>query len=132
MPEKPRRRLLDRLTPHPTFVGAGTLFKGDIVADGDFVLAGRIIGDGSIAGALTIAADSTWQGHIGAGRAVIAGIVDGSLLVEDRLEIRKTARIRGPVRARHLAIAAGATVEGETSVTSENPIVHYEEKRSRE
>jgi hypothetical protein len=39
--------------------------------------------------------------------------------------------IRGRVSARRIAMARGATVEGELTVTSGEPIVEFEEKRGR-
>ena len=50
-------------------------------------------------------------------------------LVSEKLEIRKTARIRGSVRARTIAVAQGAVIDGDMAVTSGAPVVHFEEKR---
>jgi cytoskeletal protein CcmA (bactofilin family) len=55
--------------------------------------------------------------------------VEGTLVVAEKLEIRATARLRGALSARSIAVARGAVIEGEMAVTSGAPVVHYEEKR---
>jgi cytoskeletal protein CcmA (bactofilin family) len=51
------------------------------------------------------------------------------LIVRDKLEIGYTAVIRGKVSARTVAIAKGAIVDGEIEVTSDVPVMRFEEKR---
>ena len=53
----------------------------------------------------------------------------GGLIVRDKLEIGYTAVIRGKVSARTIAIAKGAIVDGEIEVTSDTPVLQFEEKR---
>jgi cytoskeletal protein CcmA (bactofilin family) len=53
----------------------------------------------------------------------------GTLQWAANLEIRATARLRGALSARSIAVARGAVIEGEMAVTSGQPVVHYEEKR---
>ena len=57
--------------------------------------------------------------------------ISGAILVSEKIEIAATAVIRGRVSARRIAMARGATVEGELAVTSGEPIVEFEEKRGR-
>jgi len=129
MSESPRRRFTDRIGSSPTFVGAGSTFTGTVACEGDVVVAGRITGNGSISGSLNLLEGARWEGDIEAARAVVAGDVEGTLRISDKLEIQKSARIRGKVSARVLAIAAGAVVDGEMLVTSEAPVVRFEDKR---
>jgi len=53
----------------------------------------------------------------------------GGLIVKDKLEIGYTAVIRGKVSARTVVIAKGAIVDGEIEVTSDVPVMQFEEKR---
>ena len=92
-------------------------------------MAGEVHGDGALKGALNLAVTGTWNGDIVARRAIVAGKINGSLTVEDKLEIGLTAVIRGRVSARTVAIARGAIVDGEIEVTSGVPVVQFEEKR---
>ena len=129
MPDTLRRRLADRVSSSPTFVGIGTTFNGNLSCAGDLVVGGAVLGDGEVKGACTLSEGARWEGRMAVKSAVIAGEWLGEIVVEDKLEIRKTARIRGSVTARSIAVAQGAVIEGDMSVTSGTPIVRFEEKR---
>jgi cytoskeletal protein CcmA (bactofilin family) len=126
---QPKRRFLDTSSATPTFIGAETVFIGNIRGAGQFVVSGEVHGDGELAGALNLSASGTWNGFIQAQQAIVAGKITGGLSVKDKLEIGYTAVIRGKVSARTVAIAKGAIVDGEIEVTSDTPVVQFEEKR---
>jgi cytoskeletal protein CcmA (bactofilin family) len=129
---EPKRRFLEGSTSTATFIGGQSVFEGNIRGLGQFVVSGEVHGDGDIQGGLNLCAGARWHGDIRARRAVIAGEIIGSLIVEDKLEIGYTAVIRGKVSARTIAIAKGAIVDGEIEVTSDAPVVRFEEKRESE
>jgi cytoskeletal protein CcmA (bactofilin family) len=124
-----KRRFLDSSTASPTFIGADSVFVGDIRGKGQFVVSGEVHGDGELDGALNLSAGGTWHGQVRAQQAIIAGTILGGLMVQGKLEIGYTAVIRGRVSARTVAIARGAIVEGEIEVTSDTPVMQFEEKR---
>jgi len=130
MSETPRRRLTDNVSGSPTFIGAGTIMTGDLQCQGDLVVAGNVTGDCICRGSFTLADGASWDGRLQASNAVIAGQVQGSLMIAEKIEIRKSARIRGSVSARSIAVAQGALIEGDLAVTSGAAVVRYEEKRS--
>jgi cytoskeletal protein CcmA (bactofilin family) len=126
---EPKRRFLELGEATPTFIGAASVFVGNIRGTGHFVVSGEVHGDGELDGALNLSASGIWHGHIQAQQAFIAGKITGGLSVRDKLEIGYTAVIRGRVSARTVAIAKGAIVDGEIEVTSNSPVVQFEEKR---
>jgi cytoskeletal protein CcmA (bactofilin family) len=130
---EPKRRFLERASlngsPGTTVIAAGTVIHGDVRGKGQFVVLGEIHGDGVLDGDLHVAVAAGWFGQVRAHQAIIAGTIDGGLIVDDKLEIGLTAIIRGRVSARSIAIAKGAVVEGELEVTSDAPIVEFVEKR---
>ena len=130
MSENPKRRLLDAVSSSPTFIGEGTRFDGNFSGIGPFVLCGHVKGDGRIDGPLNLAISGHWEGEVQATQAVIAGKVTGDLRIDEKLEIGQTAVIRGSVTARTLAIAKGAVVDGDITVTSGAPITRFDEKRT--
>ncbi len=123
-----KRRFLDS-SATPTFIGANSVFVGDIRGTGQFVVSGEVHGDGDLNGALNLSATGSWHGQVRAQQAIVAGTILGGLTVQDKLEIGYTAVIRGKVSARTIAIAKGAIVDGEIEVTSDAPVVQFEEKR---
>jgi len=130
MSDTPRRRVTDSTSSTPTFIGVGTEFVGNMRCAGDLVVGGSARADCSIGGSFTLSEGGEWEGKLQAANAVIAGTVVGDIVVNEKLEIRKTARIRGSVTARSIAVAKGALIDGDMAVTSGAPVVTYEEKRS--
>jgi cytoskeletal protein CcmA (bactofilin family) len=129
MSNTPRRRLLDRLSATPSLLTRGSRVTGDIETSGPLMINGEVIGDGRIEGELSLAAEAHWQGNLSAHSAVIAGRISGHMLIADKIEIAASAVIRGSVTARRIAMARGATIEGEVRVTGNEPIMQFEERR---
>ena len=129
MSETPRRRLSDKMPSSPTLIGVGTTLVGNLDCEGDLVIGGAVRGDSSVRGGFTLFETGRWSGRVEARFAVIAGEVEGEIRVAEKLEIHKTARIRGLVSARSIAVAQGAVIEGDLAVTSGADIMRYDEKR---
>jgi len=128
--DAPRRRFFDQRAGAPTLIGIGSRFEGSLEVQGPMSLGGTIVGNGNVAGLVSIAKEAHWQGNVRAHSAVIAGRGSGDLTIETKLEIGKSAVIRGRVRANVLAIADGAVVDGEIEVTGGQPIIRFEERRA--
>jgi cytoskeletal protein CcmA (bactofilin family) len=124
-----KRRFFESHSATPNFIGAESVFVGNIRCAGHFVVSGEVHGDGEIQGGLNLSVTGSWYGFIEAQHAIVAGKITGGLSVRDKLEIGYTAVIRGRVSARTIAIAKGAIVDGEIEVTSDTPMLQFEEKR---
>jgi cytoskeletal protein CcmA (bactofilin family) len=125
-----RRRMLDQVGDSPTFVAPGSRIAGDVETLGPLVVCGAVRGDGRVGGLLSMAAKSEWHGEVHARAAVIAGHVTGRLVVDEKLEVGATAVIQADVVARTIAIARGAVIEGAVTVTSGQPVMRFDERRS--
>lgn len=130
MSEAPRRRLSDKMPSSPTLIGVGTVVVGNLDCEGDLVVGGSVQGNTVVRGSFTLFEGARWQGSIEARFAVVSGEVEGEIRVSEKLEIRKSARIRGVVSARSIAVAQGAVIEGDLAVTSGADVVRYDEKRN--
>ncbi len=128
--ETPKRRLIDQIGTSPAFVAAGCRLTGDLETAGALVVCGAIKGDGRVGGMLSMAAKSQWHGEVHAQAAIIAGTVTGKLIIGEKLEIGATAVIRADVVARSIAVARGAVIEGSITVTSGQPVIQFEERRT--
>ena len=130
MNDKPRRRLLDRIGGTPSLLAGGTRLVGDIETPGALMLGGSVQGDGNVRGELS----SRSGGRIGIGEvharsAVVAGPHHRRISRHRTIEIAASAVIRGRVSARSIAMARGATIDGDVIVTSGEPILEFDEKR---
>jgi len=130
MIETLKRRLADQIGESPMFVAEGSRVVGNLETRGPLVVSGSILGDGHVEGPLHLAATASWEGEIHARMAVIAGKVTGRLVVADRLEVGAGAVIQADVIARTIAVARGAVIDGTLTVTSGQPVVEFEEKRT--
>jgi cytoskeletal protein CcmA (bactofilin family) len=130
MSDKPNRRILDRLTGTLSLLASGSRVTGDIETPGALMVGCHIRGDGNIGGELSLSAEAHWEGDVHAQSAVIAGRITGCIVVRKKIEIAASAVIRGRVIACSIAMARGATIEGELTVTGNQPIVEFEEKRA--
>jgi cytoskeletal protein CcmA (bactofilin family) len=130
MNDTPRRRLLDRLSGTPSLLAGSSRLVGDIETPGALMVCGFVQGDGRVGGELSIAAGAHWQGEVRALSAVVAGSITGAIVVAEKIEIAASAVIRGNVSARSIAMARGATIDGQVTVTSGEPIIEFDEKRA--
>jgi len=130
MGEEPKRRLSDRLGMSPTVISESTSIVGDVITQGPLMVSGHVEGNGRIGGTLSMSKSANWQGDITARQAVIAGTVSGRIVIEDKLEVSASAVIKGQIVAKILAIANGARIEGDVTVTSGKAILKFDEKRT--
>lgn len=130
MNETPRRRLLDRMAASPTLIAPHSIIRGELDADGPLMVNGRFYGNARVRGEVAIGKDARWEGNIECINAVIAGEIVGEIVASDKLEVGASARIRGRVCAKRVAIARGAVIEGEIVCTGSEPVVQFEERRS--
>ena len=130
MNDKPNRRILDRPTGTLSLLAAGARVVGDIETPGGLMLGGHVRGDGNIGGELSVSEQAHWEGDVHAHSAVVAGRITGCIVVRKKIEIAASAIIRGRVVACSIAMARGATIDGEITVTGEQPILEFEERRA--
>lgn len=96
---------------------------------GHCIVYGRVEGDCDIDGTLVIAEGGRWIGGIVANNVLIAGQVEGSLVARETMEIISTARIRGTLTSRLIAIAEGAVHEGELQMSD---VTRFANRRAAE
>jgi cytoskeletal protein CcmA (bactofilin family) len=94
-------------------IGSTLVFKGELQAQEDVAIAGRIEGTIQIVGhTLTVQAGAHVEGDIQARQIVVAGSVTGMLIADERIELRETAKVDGDLAAPRLKIVDGAEVRG--------------------
>jgi cytoskeletal protein CcmA (bactofilin family) len=93
-----------------SFIGHDVVITGNMEAEGDIHVDGRV--DGDIRCAALIQGDGgRIAGGIVADQARIAGLVEGSIAARDVL-LSRTARVTGDVAYESLSIETGAQVAG--------------------
>jgi cytoskeletal protein CcmA (bactofilin family) len=124
-----RRRIQDSSKGPMTYVAKGCKITGTLTGKGAYVFCGEVEGDCEIDGPVTLAAGGRWRGTLKATHVIIAGVVEGDVVADQRVEVGGTARIAGSLSGHSIAVAEGAIIEGEIKVASGEAPKRFEEKR---
>jgi cytoskeletal protein CcmA (bactofilin family) len=93
-------------------LGPTLRFKGELSADEDFVLQGRIEGSINHTQSVTIGTEGQVQGNIHARVIVIDGLVEGDLHGLESVVVHATGRVNGNIFAPRVGLVDGALFNG--------------------
>jgi cytoskeletal protein CcmA (bactofilin family) len=109
-----------------TVVGSGIFLRGSIQGEGDLEIRGRVEGDISVGGEVTIADGALVKADVSGRRIIVRGAVAGNLTGEEAVRLEGGARVVGDVRAAAIGIAEGALLRGNVQTekgTAQRPTV---------
>jgi cytoskeletal protein CcmA (bactofilin family) len=98
-------------TPIPV-LGKTLLFRGELTAEEDVILQGRVEGSIRHARNLIIGTDGSVLGDVYASHLTVEGLVEGDLHCTEAVIVRATAQVRGNIFAPRVGIMEGATFNG--------------------
>ena len=101
------------LSTDRTFFSAGTHIEGTLELDGEVKLEGQIKGKVTGTGVVTVGEQANLQADVFAPVVIVHGVVRGEMHATDRLELHRTAKVKGSIRAARVRIDEGAIFEGE-------------------
>ncbi|MCF6313969.1 MAG: polymer-forming cytoskeletal protein [Verrucomicrobiales bacterium] len=90
--------------------------KGTLKFSNDLIIDGKIDGEVSSDGDLTVGENARIKGDITTRSVIVFGKVTGNITVNDRCELKQNAELVGDIKAGKLAIEEGATFMGSSSV----------------
>lgn len=94
---------------------SGTKLKGDLITESNLRVDGTIIGSVSCQGKFVLGELGKLEGNLVSLEAEIEGTIQGDLLVDGLLLLRKSANILGAVQTGRLVIEDGAQINGNIS-----------------
>ena len=98
-------------------IGASIVVRGEMIAQEDVLIAGRVEGKIRIDGhRVTVAPGAQVVAEIHAREVVVAGQVLGNVVASERVDLRETADIEGDVVTPALRMADGATFRGKVDM----------------
>lgn len=100
-----------------TIIGEGTVVDGNLVTHASIRIDGKIIGDISCAGDVTIGENGSVRSITTARNVLNAGTIDGSVHVLGKLAITSKGRVRGEIIATSLHISEGGLFNGKCVMT---------------
>lgn len=90
--------------------------KGTLKFSNDLIIDGKIDGEVSSDGDLTIGENARIKGDVNTRSVTVFGKVTGNITVIDRCELKQNAELIGDIKAGKLAIEEGATFMGSSAV----------------
>jgi cytoskeletal protein CcmA (bactofilin family) len=99
-------------TDRVSVLGPTLFFKGDLSAEEDLLIQGRVEGSITHTQRLTVGVQGTVKANIRAQTIVIEGSVEGDLQAEKSVFIKETAKVVGNISAPTISILEGACFSG--------------------
>ncbi|HEX7668702.1 MAG TPA: polymer-forming cytoskeletal protein [Polyangiaceae bacterium] len=93
-------------------IGQGTVVRGNVHGEGSLEILGRVEGDVSVSGDVTLGEQASVRGDITGARITIGGAVTGGLQGTEAVVLEATAQVTGDISAPRLGIEEGALVRG--------------------
>ncbi len=100
-------------------IGKGTTIKGNIDANSNIRLEGKLVGDLRTKAKVACGESSEVEGNVYAVNAEIAGKVHGHVEITDLLILKASAHISGDIQTAKLIIEAGAQFNGSCKMINE-------------
>jgi len=98
--------------PKIPVLGKTLLFRGELTAEEDVILQGRVEGSIRHARNLIIGTEGSVLGDVYASHLTVEGLVEGDLHCSEAVIVRATAQVRGNIFAPRVGIMEGATFNG--------------------
>ena len=111
-PTRPAPATDDVEAPRVPVLGKTLLFRGELTAEEDVCLQGRVEGSIRHARNLIIGPDGSVLGDVYAAHLTVEGLVEGDLHGSEAVIVRATAQVRGNIFAPRVGIMEGATFNG--------------------
>ena len=111
-PAKPSGTPVPRTERSVAVLGPTLRFKGELSAEEDFVLQGRIEGSINHTQSVTIGTEGVVLGNIHARMVTVDGTVEGDLHGSEAVVVSATARVTGNIFAPRVGIIDGALFNG--------------------
>jgi cytoskeletal protein CcmA (bactofilin family) len=102
----------DSATERVSVLGPTLHFKGELHADEELLIKGRIEGSITHSQRITVCAEGTVTANVRAQVIVVEGTVNGDLQAEKSVMVRETAKLRGNITAPSVSIVEGALFTG--------------------
>ncbi len=89
-------------------LGGGSVIVGNIKTESDFRLDGMLDGDLDCNGKLILGQKGKIVGNIKCVNAVIEGVIRGTIIVKELLQVKESAEINGNIQTDKLMVQSGA------------------------
>ncbi|GAB4410041.1 MAG: hypothetical protein OHK0039_14160 [Bacteroidia bacterium] len=97
-------------------IAEGTVVVGNINAEGDLRVEGKVVGTLVCNSKLVVSATGTIEGNVDARMATVEGEIKGNVITRELLTIEKTGKIFGDIFTQKLVVQMGAIFTGSSKM----------------
>ncbi len=95
-----------------TIVGKGSLIEGNIKIKNSIRIDGKVKGEVSSSGTVTVGGEGEVEGTVSAVNAIVGGKVRGKMNVKGKIVLEKNSVLIGDILTNKLTISEGAVFDG--------------------
>jgi cytoskeletal protein CcmA (bactofilin family) len=110
-----------------TIISAGVYIEGKVTSNGNVRIDGKLQGDITAEGNVTVGDGGEVNGEIKAEVINIGGTVNGSLSAREKVVLEAKSNLKGDLVTKILVIEAGAMFDGKSSMGSGAPRIPKQE-----
>ena len=98
----------DGIIPSFNILSSNAELKGDIITSGDFRIDGKLTGNISCGGKLTLGITGIIEGDISCSIAEISGKISGNIKAEELIILKETSSFTGDLSTKNLSVEPGS------------------------
>jgi cytoskeletal protein CcmA (bactofilin family) len=102
-----------------SILGPTLVFQGELVAEEDLTLSGRVEGSIQQTASLKISKEGCVKGNVKAKSIIVEGTVEGDLLGTESVTVRASARVTGNIVSRSVSLIEGSRFKGSIDMDGE-------------
>jgi len=114
-----------------SLISPGVVLKGELSSQGSIRVDGSLEGRMFVKGSLLLGEKGTIKGDVQAANMILAGHVEGTVTVAERLDITSTGVMLGDISARIITIEEGGMIQGNTQMPGAKPGGEPESAKSK-
>ena len=111
------------------FIAKGSILEGSLNSESDVRIDGCLKGSIKTGGRIVLGENGVIEGEVSCNTAIIGGELKASIISEDLLTLKSTAKLTGEIIAGKLAIEPGAIFSGKCSM---GPVIKNINKNTQE
>jgi len=114
-----------------TVIGSSVKVKGDFIGKGNVIVEGIVKGSLKTDRNLQVGVNAQIFANIVASNILIAGEVTGNIHAKEMLELTKTAKVTGDIKAQVVSVAPGAFFNGKSEMGGGSEVNEGKNKKDK-
>lgn len=106
-----------------SILSSGVKIEGKIYSEGNMRIDGKVYGDVTVNGNLTLGESAEVEGEIKAKNITLSGKIKGIVTVNEKLILESSSGLEGELTAKILVIEEGAKFDGKSSMNPSKPVM---------